>query len=85
MSKKNKKIKTVVDFDIGVGEVIPATQEAFSDQNSSVLVRKQEKTGLASFKEVFSREIDTKLRDNTAFPTDDEVFVFIPLRRKPRA
>ena len=32
MSKKDKKIRTSVDFDIGIGEIIPSTQEAYHDE-----------------------------------------------------
>jgi Holliday junction resolvase RusA-like endonuclease len=77
MSKKAKKIKTVVDFDTGIGEIIPATQEAYREGAFSVAVRKEEKISLAHFKASFAETLDTELKGNNLFPTNNEVFIFI--------
>lgn len=75
MSKKQSL--TSIDFDFGVGKIIPATQEAFSDEGFDVQVRKTEKESLSIFKSTLGTEIDSKLTSNELFPTDGEVFLFI--------
>ncbi|MBI2096023.1 MAG: hypothetical protein HYT43_00050 [Candidatus Taylorbacteria bacterium] len=78
MSKKQSL--TSIDFDFGVGKIIPATQEAFSDEGFDVQVRKTEKESLSIFKSTLGTEIDSKLTSNELFPTDGEVFLFIVQR-----
>ena len=77
MSTKNKVNNITIDFDIGIGELIPATQEAFRGDGFLVGVRREEKTGLALFKKSFSEKIENNLRNENLFPTEDEVFVVI--------
>lgn len=75
MSKKYSL--TPIDFDFGVGKIIPATQEAFRDDGFDAQVRKTEKEALSVFKSTLGSELDSKLSHNEQFPTDGEVFVFI--------
>ena len=75
MLKKNPL--TSVDFDFGVGKIIPATQEAHRDDGFDGQVRKTEKEALSVFKTALGSELDSKLVGNEQFPTDGEVFVFI--------
>lgn len=76
MSKKSKQISRV-DFDTGIGEVIPSTQEAYRQNSFSESVRKEEKERLTLFKEIFEKKIDKELKDSKQFPSTHEVFVFI--------
>lgn len=73
---KEKKL-TVIDFDFGAGEIIPATQEAFSSGGFDGSVRKTEKEAAHVFKQKVGGQIDAELAGDDAFPTDGEVFVFI--------
>ena len=75
MSKKQPL--TSIDFDFGVGEIIPATQEAHHDDGFDARIRKTEKEGLAIFKKTLCLDIDLKLASNEYFPSDGEVFIFI--------
>jgi len=75
MSKKQPL--TTIDFDFGVGEVIPATQEAHHSDGFDEQVRKTEKEGLAVFKRILGSTLDSQLTQNEQFPSDGEVFVFI--------
>lgn len=77
MAKKHRAGKTTVDFDVGIGELIPATQEAFRNDGYSAATRKEEKSSLIQFKKTFSQNIDAELRSEDLFPTDDEVYVII--------
>ena len=75
MSKKQPL--TSIDFDFGVGEIIPATQEAHHSDGFGGQVRKTEKEGLAVFKRTLGSTLDLRLTQNEQFPSDGEVFVFI--------
>lgn len=75
MSKKQPL--TSIDFDFGVGEIIPATQEAHSNNKFDGEIRKTEKEGLVQFKSTLSSDLDSKLQNNENFPSDGEVFIFI--------
>ena len=77
MSKKKSIIKTSIDFDIGIGEIIPSTQEAFSNEAYSQVVRKEEKTNLSIFKHNFLQRVAVTLKGKSQFPTNNEVFIFI--------
>lgn len=73
-----KKLKiTAIDFDFGVGDIIPATQEAYSGDEFAGAVRKIEKTSLAAFKSTVGADLDARLSQNENFPGDGEIFVFI--------
>lgn len=75
MSHKNRT--ATVDFDIGIGEIIPATQEAYREESFSSVVKKEEKTSVVRFKQEFLERTNADLKDNAKFPTDREVFVFV--------
>lgn len=75
MSKKQPL--TPIDFDFGVGQIVPATQEAHHSDGFDGQVRKTEKEALTVFKSTLGSELDSKLASNEYFPTDGEVFVFV--------
>lgn len=68
---------TSIDFDFGVGKIIPATQEAYHSDGFDGQVRKVEKEEIVQFKKTLSLELDSKLKSNSNFPSVGEVFVFI--------
>lgn len=74
----SKKLKiTAIDFDFGVGDIIPATQEAYSGDRFVGAIRKIEKGSLSVFKSTVSADLSARLAQNESFPSDGEVFVFI--------
>ncbi len=74
----SKKIKvTSTDFDFGVGDIIPSTQEAYHRGEFEGLVRKAEKDSLVKFKGTVGFKLDTELETDERFPGDGEIFVFI--------
>lgn len=75
MSKKEPR--TSIDFDIGIGEIIPSTQEAFKDDGFHKATRKEEKTGILTFKQNFLKRLEEDLKDKHQFPTSNEVFIFV--------
>lgn len=75
MSKTGKI--TSIDFDFGVGDVIPSTQEAFHYGEFEGGVRKTEKDSLVKFKETVGSKLDAELKTEGSFPSDGEIFVFI--------
>ena len=75
MSKKNKI--TAVDFDFGIGEIVPSTQEAYHQGEFEEAVRKIEKESLTLFKSKVGVDLETRLKNNEQFPSDGEIFVFI--------
>lgn len=75
MSKKEKT--TSIDFDFGVGDIIPSTQEAYHRGEFEGTIRKTEKEALSIFKSTIGTDLDTQLKDREQFPGDGEVFVFI--------
>lgn len=77
MSKKDKKRAAQIDFDIGIGEIIPATQEAFAADGFSELVRKEEKASTLRFRSVFLEKVELALKETEQFPSVQEIFVFI--------
>ena len=73
-----KKLKiTAIDFDFGIGDIIPATQEAYSGGQFVGAIRKTEKNSLSVFKSTVGADLSTRLAQNENFPSDGEVFVFI--------
>lgn len=68
---------TPIDFDFGVGDIIPSTQEAFHWGEFEGVVRKTEKESLSVFKNTVGTDLDARLKDNEQFPGDGEIFVFI--------
>lgn len=78
MSKKNKLPIEQIDYQIGVGLVIPSTQEAFNNKKDfSANVRKEEGQNLKKFKEVLGTQIENYILVNSQFPSKHEFFVFI--------
>lgn len=77
MARKKFRNKTYVDFDIGIGEIIPSTQEAYIGDTHLQTIRKEEKTSLKNFKNIFLRKIEDTLKGTNQFPTEHEVFIFI--------
>lgn len=77
MSKRNRSTKTSVDFDIGIGEIIPSTQEAFKSDSFSQTIRKEETTSVKVFKQNFLERLKKALKNNPQFPTGNEVFIFV--------
>lgn len=75
MSKK--QVFTSIDFDFGIGEIIPATQEAHHSDKFDRQVRKTEKEELVIFKATLGSRLDSELAQNKQFPSDGEVFIFI--------
>ena len=75
MSKKQRL--TSIDFDFGVGEIIPATQEAYYSDRFNRQTRKTEKEELSVFRKTLGATLDSQLTRNEQFPSDGEVFIFI--------
>ena len=75
MAKKAKI--TSIDFDFGIGDIIPSTQEAYHRGEFEGIVRKTEKNSLIAFKSTVGGDLDRQLVSNEQFPSDGEVFVFI--------
>ncbi len=75
MSKKQKI--TTIDFDFGIGEIIPSTQNAYDLDKCDVMIRKTEKESLTVFKNTVAADLDKRLKSNKQFPSDGEIFVFI--------
>jgi Holliday junction resolvase RusA-like endonuclease len=73
----NKLKLTPIDFDFGIGAIIPATQEAFSGGQFDQSVRKTEKESAAIFKSTLGADLDARLAQNECFPSDGEIFIFI--------
>ncbi len=65
-----------IDFDFGIGDVIPSTQEAYQE-GFKERIRKEEKELLSLFKGKLSEDLNRRLSGNGQFPTEHEVFVFI--------
>lgn len=75
MAKKTRV--TPVDFDFGVRDIIPSTQEAYQQNRFKEKVRKEEKESLAMFRKTLDQKLDIRLAIDKQFPTIGEVFVFI--------
>ncbi len=74
----SKKLKiTAIDFDFGIGDIIPATQEAYSGGEFAGAIRKTEKDSLSVFKSTVIADLSARLTQNENFPSDGEVFIFI--------
>src|SRR3989344_2305755 len=73
----NKLKLTQIDFDFGIGAIIPATQEAFSGDQFDTSVRKTEKESVNIFKNTLGSDLDARLMQNENFPSDGEIFIFI--------
>lgn len=76
MSKKQKS--TTIDFDFGIGSIIPSTQEAYH-QEFQTHVRKVEKGQLKSFKETLKKDLDARLIKNPQFPTHQN-FAYVAIK-----
>ena len=74
MSKKNRETKTPVDFDIGIGDVIPSPP---SRGSLSEKIQAGEKGHLLLFKNNLTQKITVAIKGKNQFPTTNEVFIFI--------
>lgn len=77
MPKKKRAGKTSIDYQIGFGGIIPATQEAFCNDGHSFTKRKEETPAVKKFKNTLTNLIKSELNNNTSYPTAKEVFIFI--------
>lgn len=75
MSKKRQSISSI-DFQTGIGAIIPSTQEAFH-RDFDGQERIKEKASLITFRETLGTKLDDDLKDSEHFPTSNEVFIFI--------
>lgn len=75
----SKKLKiTAIDFDFGIGDIVPATQEAYNNGSEfSGAIRKTEKDSLSVFKSTVGADLSARLAQNENFPSDGEIFIFI--------
>ena len=72
-----KQSLTSIDFDFGIGKIIPATQESYHGGEFNGQIKKTEKEALSVFKSTLGSNLDLQLTNNEQFPTDGEIFVFI--------
>jgi hypothetical protein len=77
MAKREKQKITPIDFQFGVGQVVPSTQLAFTEDGFDAQVRREEKESLRAFKQLTSTDLDEALRDWDQFPSASEIFIFI--------
>lgn len=77
MGKKKKFSQIPIDFDYGIGEIIPSTQQAYSQQTDFKEIRVKEKSSLVKFQDSLKEDISSLVQDKKVFPTKQEVFVFI--------
>lgn len=76
MGRNKVKQSSSIDFDFGISQIIPATQEAYKVSFDSK-IRKDEGTKLKTFKQTLTNNLDSQLKNNKQFPTSNEVFIFI--------
>ena len=80
MGKTKSRVKPVsYDIEIGIDEIIPATQEAYKDGKFSEKVRKEESEAVQKFIRKYKPYIDIAVKKLThnKFPTKEEVFVLV--------
>lgn len=78
MSKKNKKPKISIDFQFGIDNIIPSTQESFrKDGRVDFTRRAEEKKSIVVFNKKVSDVLTEQSEQLQQFPTDNEIFVFI--------
>ncbi|MDP1710258.1 MAG: RusA family crossover junction endodeoxyribonuclease [bacterium] len=78
MSKKDKLPSIQMDFQLGIGGIIPSTQEAFGlGGKFSSGVRKEESKVSLDFKKVVKAQIDREIGNLKQFPSNNEFFIFI--------
>lgn len=65
-----------IDFNFGIGEIIPSTKEARIIEGSASKY-KVEKASLTNFKDALGKHLDSRLTGVTQFPSNNEVFVFV--------
>ena len=76
MGKKKSKIAPI-DFQFGIGQVVPSTQMAFKEDSFGAKVRREEKESLRIFKQSTGSMLDEELKGYDQFPSDGEIFIFI--------
>lgn len=74
MTKKNRLSKTPVDFDVGIGDIIPSPPSRGSSQDKT---QKGQTGHLLEFKTNLTQKISEAIKGKTQFPTINEVFIFI--------
>lgn len=79
MSRKDKLQIVQMDFQTGIGKIIPSTQESFSGPNEkyTASVRKEESESLKKFKDVLGSQIDKEVSQYKQFPSIHEFFLFV--------
>lgn len=78
MSKKDKKPKISIDFQFGIDDIIPATQESFGKDGKVDFTRRaEEKESIIVFNKKVSDVLVKQSRQLQQFPTNNEIFVFI--------
>ena len=77
MSKKQKKIKTTIDFQFGIYGIIPSKQRAYHKEKVSLEIRSKEKEKIVAFNKRLIDNLNEQLKRLEQFPTDNELFVFI--------
>ncbi len=76
MGRKDKPLLEI-DYHTGIGQIIPATQEAHIESGFSKEIRKEESESLKQFKYVLGDRLKKEVEPLKQFPTNNEVFVFI--------
>lgn len=77
MSKKQKKIKTSIDFQFGIDGIIPSTQQAYHKNKVNLEIKAEEKEKIIAFKKRISDVLNEQSKQLEQFPTNNELFVFI--------
>jgi Holliday junction resolvase RusA-like endonuclease len=72
-----KKPLTAIDFQFGISEIIPATQEAYTSDGYDGEVRKEEKASLQKFRNEVSATLSEMSASLSQFPTKGLIFIFI--------
>lgn len=76
MGRKDKPLLTI-DYHTGIGQVIPATQEAYIETGFSKEIRKEESETLKQFKQALGAKLKREIEPLKQFPTNNEIFIFI--------
>ena len=77
MSGRKQRKEIVIDYQFGIPEIIPSTQESFDGESFDKTKRKEEKEHLKIFKTKIADTLDEEIKSFPQFPTQKELFVFI--------
>jgi len=72
-----KKRLASMDFQFGVSELIPSTQEAFRGQSHDQQTRKAEKDKKIAFTKIVEDDLSEKINQFPQFPSTNAIYVFI--------